>query len=90
MASSQKKNIDYILGQLGLGIKIATATILTVNRLISVLPRLALVIEGCQQSGDQEAACNKQGGSNAVSEIIRLENLDYFFGLKFVTSTQKV
>ena len=57
-----KNYIDYIFGQLGLGIKIATATILTVNRLISVLPCLALVIGGCQQSGDQEAACNKQGG----------------------------
>ena len=57
-----KNYIDYIFGQLGLGIKIATATILTVNRLISVLPCLALVIGGCQQSSDQEAACNKQGG----------------------------
>ena len=36
-----KNYIDYIFGQLGLGIKIATATILTVNRLISVLPCLS-------------------------------------------------
>ena len=85
-----KNYIDYIFGQLGLGIKIATATILTVNRLISVLPCLALVIGGCQQSGDQEAACNNRGGKQRCFKNLTLGNLDYFFGLKFVTSTQKV